>query len=417
MAFSFCWLLACTVACGLALCGRLRLSVRSAFLIGLVARVVLAVAFRMPPYAIMRFDLDSMRIVADLLSSGHEVYAETIRYPYLPLQMYVMAGARWLATHSNVPFEVLVRLPAALADAAIVLLIASWRPAAGEMHARRAALVYAFNPLSLGVTAIHGQFDALPLCFLVASLLLLRDDTRIVAAGGLYALAILEKPWPLFLLPLTVLQLRNNQQRIRFLAAGAAVGLLVVGLYFSVFRSGFAPMLDVLGRYGGVVGDWGLSMVLRRQFAGVWSSVLAWPQPYRRLLLQVVKLTFLAGLVAISALLRQAPRERAYATVVLAFYVLTYGWGFHYQIWLLPFFLLAESLRFSALYLGAVTLSTFLVLFGIGGVYFGFAQWGVAGVLVYRLADSFQISTWLLYAVLLIRSSWLVWHTSARQAS
>lgn len=51
----------------------------------------------MPAGAFAHFDTESFRIVGELLGSGRDVYSHTTRHPYLPLELYIIWGARWLA--------------------------------------------------------------------------------------------------------------------------------------------------------------------------------------------------------------------------------------------------------------------------------------------------------------------------------
>jgi hypothetical protein len=405
MAFSLVWLLLCTVACAVAFCSRSRLPVVAVLGIALVVRVIPVLVFRMPSSAIMAFDLESMRIVAGLLRAGNDVYSETTRYPYLPLHMYVMAVASWLAERWGLSFEMLVKLPAVLADAAIVLVLARWFGERGRADdGRRAALIYALNPLSIAVCAIHGQFDSLPLFFLLLSLVWLSSPASAVLGGAAFGMAILEKPWPAMLIPVTLWGLRGLRLRVRFLAGGATVGIAALGVYFGIFGKGFWTMLDLLGRYGGVVGHWGISLLAQWLCGDSACGIAAWSPLSRRLVLMAAKVGLVGCLVVISFLIRRAPRHRAWTTVILFFYVVTYGWGFHYHMWVLPFLLLAEPPALSALYLGLVTPSIFLIFYAVGGVYWGIGSLGAAGPLVLRWGWIFESLTWVVCIGLAARS-------------
>ena len=101
-----------------------RLPGKPALLFGLALVVRVIPALILPNGA--PYDVESFGIVADLLRHGQDVYraaAAAGRYPYLPLQMYVMAAARVAALRTGLPFPFVVKLPPMLADGASAALL------------------------------------------------------------------------------------------------------------------------------------------------------------------------------------------------------------------------------------------------------------------------------------------------------
>ena len=148
--FTLVWLLLCGVACAavafvpdrLSAAGRLRRYAASPLLLVAVAfiiRLVPAVAVKLTPDALIRFDIDSYRIVGSLLRSGQSIYTDPTRHPYLPFEAYAMGGASWLSYHTGDPFTLIVKLPAILADALIPAVLLAWtgRGLARRGHAGR----------------------------------------------------------------------------------------------------------------------------------------------------------------------------------------------------------------------------------------------------------------------------------------
>jgi hypothetical protein len=112
------------------------------------------------------YDIESYQIVGNLVLHKENVYTSQEamrRHPYLPLQMYWMAFSLWFAQTFNLPFVKIVRLAPIFADAGI----ATWITL--RLHNRlplpsafRGGLLYALNPITVFVSAYHGQFDAIP---------------------------------------------------------------------------------------------------------------------------------------------------------------------------------------------------------------------------------------------------------------
>jgi hypothetical protein len=110
------------------------------------------------------------RVARHLLDVSWNPYATERLYPYPPPWAAVEAGALWLERRGVGAFAVNVKLPVVAADLAIVALLG---------HAARLGLaaplspwLYAVHPVSLLVTAAHGQFDAIPLAFLLLAIVL-----------------------------------------------------------------------------------------------------------------------------------------------------------------------------------------------------------------------------------------------------
>lgn len=270
------------------------------------------------------------------------------------------------------------------------------------------ALVYACNPLSIAVVAVHCQFDAVPLLLLTTSLALLRrgaaSSRTIVVAGVLFGCAVLEKPWPAVLLPLAVLSLgRWRLQRI-FLASSAAVIVITAAFYCALIGVGPQSMIVPVVRYGGVVGNWGLSLLatLFCKDGGCSDPIAVWAMAHGKLLLVVAKGVFACLLIAVSFLASAMPLEMGCTMVLLAFYVLTYGWGYNYLMWILPFLLLAEPAARSGAYLVVATLTTLLMMYGYGGVYFAFLQHFALTSPVWRYGGAVSLPLWVLCGILLL---------------
>ena len=142
------------------------------------------------------FDLESYRIVADLVLDGENVYASTDRYNYGPIWFGVLGAFEWVARVFATPelfrFQIITLLTAAdLAIAAMVLR--RWGPTP--------AAFFVLSPVSIIITGFHNQFDNLAILAGLGGVLLLdhEGDTRGRFTGrgrvglGLLALSLVVK--------------------------------------------------------------------------------------------------------------------------------------------------------------------------------------------------------------------------------
>lgn len=143
------------------------------FLLVLLLRLSIAGQFR------GNYDSESFRIVADLVLSGQNVYAATTRYNYSPVWAFTVAGFWAIARPNFSLFVLLLGLLQTAADAVSALLVLKIARRLGRApgDARRAALLFFANPVSVLASSAHGQFDGLAILLLLAAIL--------VALGGL----------------------------------------------------------------------------------------------------------------------------------------------------------------------------------------------------------------------------------------
>jgi hypothetical protein len=136
------------------------------FALVLVLRVVIAAQFR------GNYDSESFRIVGDLTLSGHNVYESTERYNYSPAWALIVAALWRLARPNFFLFVLLLGLLQIAADAASALVVSRIARglSRGAEEARRAALLFFSNPVSVLASCAHGQFDGLAILLLLAAI-------------------------------------------------------------------------------------------------------------------------------------------------------------------------------------------------------------------------------------------------------
>lgn len=309
------------------------------------------------------YDIESFRLVTDALLNGQEVYTSVLgRHPYLPLQMYVMAGATWLGELLGVPYVVSIKLPAVLADAAIAALITTSLSRDGRRPASAAAfgLLYALNPVSLLVTSYHGQFEAITLLLLVLAWRSWRFGRHAVWSATALGLAILNKTWPVILLP--VFWIRQRSWRDRILYGVLALGIPVAGvvLYLLLFDASPVPMLRRALTHRGVAGYWGPGAVLDPL-----TAIYTAGRPLFDTLV-ALRNVLLAGAALLALwLTRRDSALDAILTVILTVFVVTVGFGIQWLVWPVPFALLAREEGWSKAYSVAGAFMLLVHLYGL----------------------------------------------------
>jgi hypothetical protein len=289
------------------------------------------------------YDIESFRLVTDALLSGNEVYTSVLgRHPYLPLQMYVMGGMAWLSNATGLPYVAAIKLPAVAADVALTWLIYRSLTGMGRRPATAAtfALLYALNPVSVLVTSYHGQFEAVTLLLMVTSWSFWRFGRRGHASAVALGFAILNKTWPVIMLPVMWLRLRDTRSRLLYALLALGIPLAGIALYLLVFQADPMPMLRRALTHRGVPGYWGVGSVL----APLGESV-PMAQSLFDGLSAARNVILVAGIGLALWWTRRQSTLDALLTVILTLLAVTVGFGIQWLVWPIPFALLALEER------------------------------------------------------------------------
>lgn len=318
------------------------------------------------------FDIEAHWIIGSLALDGQNVYTAPLaagRYPYPPvLHESLSAFLVWLAQGSSALFLVLDKVAPALCGVAIA--VAMWATARrlGQSSeiALLAGLLYALNPLPVLVTSYHGQFEEIPLLFIVLAILaLVREPTRSVSSSNwtvivsalLLGVAIAYKSWPVLFLPPLLLLVPRRKWYLPYISlALVPLAITLTGYRLAFGLSGLREAVKAIISYSGSDGFcWGYVSILREcwthppdQRPNLWVAHLNQP-----LLIAAL------GATTLLLLLRQRPLE-GLVTLPLAFYLFAPGWGPNYSIWVIPgALLLSPTLanRYTLLVLPSVALT------------------------------------------------------------
>lgn len=290
-------------------------------------------------------DIANFRYTGGLVRDNTFVYSapspvSPLRFhPYLPFQMFIAAAADWSSDVLGVPFSVGLKLPSiAAALATAILLRAAASRLWGEQAGTILALGYLLNPILVGMTAYHGQFDAIPAFFAFAAwfkLRFARGPGDELMSASLLGLGVLSKSWPLILLPIFAVLLRSDLWgRLRYVAIVVAIPAAISLAYAVTLGGSVERMVRQVADYSGISGFYGWSFILAHLPGSEQEIVdrLAWARSNGRYILWPPLLAIMA-----IELLRQRAASAAAMTLILAFYVFTPAGAFHYYMWILPF--------------------------------------------------------------------------------
>lgn len=388
---------------------------RSHVLLPLALLLALALAIRLAPAIYFNAevaDLVTYHRMADVVLRGHNLYFQRVLFPYTPLSMFVPALCDLLAQATGVPFSLVVKLPAILADVAITgLLFATARAVSGRSGVALAVgLLYALNPVAILISAFHGNMTVVAVAFGVAAYacaLTARREEHLWLAALLLGLAIGFRSYPVLWLPFFLIRLPLTwRQRLLFTTLAALPSVATL-LPFAI-----ASLRDLLREaftYSGFA-DYGWVAIIRDA-----SLLLPKPAPDAHLKdrLKLSKALFLAAYALVVALAAARPRWFTLAGLLtissLLFYVLYGGVSSQYLGWVLPFGLLS-SLPLALAYtpVAATTLISYYLVY-YPGILWGtrhplFAPTSRDGVVFYLV----MLVQWEVFGLL-----WLGWELSA----
>jgi len=305
------------------------------------------------------FDIDSYTLVADSVLSGQDVYTSPDamdRHPYLPFQMYWMAGSRWLADRTGIAYVRIVRLAPIFADVCIAVLIFFYlQRRTSDTEALRGGLLYALNPISIFVSAFHGQFDAIPLLFLL--LAVVTHGCSLSASALCLGLGVLNKSWPVLGLPSLVWRLRSWRRRTVYLLLTCLVPVLGVLIYGILFRAQLGAVVGKAVGYDWGVGAWGYTYLLR--LFGVLLPSADGPFSFALRYGRFVTLAALALVWLLRA--RDEAVPNSVLTVFVTFFACTHVLSIQYLVWLLPLAVICQNYRWLHRYTVAATAYMLLV--------------------------------------------------------
>lgn len=277
---------------------------------------------------IINFDLQSYLIIGKATLRGENIYPHLamIRYPYFPFFLYFQALAIYLEKFIDpiIFLKIIVNI-FDLGNAYLIFLLTN-------KNFKNTAF-YLFNPASLLIFAFHGQFDALPIFFILLSLYFLKKEKELLATIS-FALGIVIKTWPIFFLFIFFKSLKN-----KFFALLIIVIIEVfIVIYLTLFQSSYFGIIKSIITYRSLFDIWGLGLLIKLIFFKNYSQT---PLYIQKICLYSFLLFFFIKSVHLSY--QKINIFEKINRLLLFFYIFTFGFSIQYLSWIIPFQIILNS--------------------------------------------------------------------------
>jgi len=313
--------------------------VKKIFLLALIIRLICLYVFR----NVNNYDLQSYLRVGELTLNKVNIYPDVanLHHPYLPFFLYLEAFAFYLKKFTINPIIVVKSIIVIfdLGNLYLVYLLSKKN--------LKTAFLYAINPVTILITTFHGQFDAIPLFFLLWSLYLisLSRHSRIPSChpreGGdpvlsilTFSAAVMIKTWPVLLILLFLKRLKNK--KLIFLSL--IFPILSIIIYVLLFNSSFISILKTIGSYQGLYGIWGAGKI----FSFITKRIL-----FQKLIIFL----FLFCLIFYSILIKSKSIIKEIFLLLLFFFCFSPNFSIQYFAWIIPFLIIAKPKKYLLLIL------------------------------------------------------------------
>jgi hypothetical protein len=286
------------------------------------------------------------------------LYDENEYFNHPPLMGFFSSAAHSVSAWTSIRFDYLFKTPMILADVASATLLYRRYREQGELRAALAFAMFCSNPVSILITAYHGNTDSLcaSLSLLAAVLM---DSRRVFSSGLALAAAINVKLIPVLLIVPLWSCVRGRKEALQFLA-GLSLGVLPFVPYLIQNWPGFSK--HVLA-YRSSPKAWGITYVLFK--LGSVLEVIG--KPCRSIARFWIAYGFI-GVLGVPVLLgalqhfKRPGWSACYvaALSMLGFMVITPGWGVQYLVYPVAL-VFAVSIEQGVIYALANGLLAFLI--------------------------------------------------------
>lgn len=188
-------------------------------------------------------------------------------------------------------------------------------------------VVYAFNPITITIVAIHGQMDSIPAFFLLLSVLFFIQKKESWSIFTL-AIGVFTKTWPiLFIFSF----FKRSRKKLLYCFIGI-IPLLLVFLHSYIFNVSFTDIVQAVKDYRGVFGEWGISKLLA--FA---SNHSIHPD-----IQQLIRRIFLIAFFIFVLMRKEGSIIRSIFMSMLFLFSFTPTFGIQWLSWLIPYLLIVH---------------------------------------------------------------------------
>lgn len=266
------------------------------------------------------------------------VYETNKMFNHPPLIALLASKLYAFSVWTDLRFELVFKAPVVLADALSAwLVLKSWNEPGSHKPAAAFAL-FCWNPVSLLVTAYHGNTDSLCAAISLLAATLARQKLCLWAGVALAA-AINVKLIPAVLVPVLLVSAPSFRELARFIA-GLSVGALPFVVVLLTHFEAFSK--KVIG-WRSYPGEWGITEVVRQvglnpRFASASASVNHFYIEHGSRFV----LGFSVAVAAYQLYRRRFDAQQLAAVASLGFLVFAPGWGVQYSVYVVPLLFAAQ---------------------------------------------------------------------------
>lgn len=310
-------------------------------------------------------DVRLLHQMGESLLKRNNPYSSLSFDAYPPVGIYLEATALYFSQLFNIPFYILTKVLPNISDIIVGVIVYKFLAKLNVKHINAAwwSLIFLLNPISIIISSIHGQIDAISsLLVLLAIYLNIFRSTKFYFhwSALLLGLAISIKPNPLMLLPVFLLFGKTNlKEKIIFLLLTIApTSFSFVPFILQNPTQIISNLLSYSGNY-----DFGYAAVFR----GFWYQKNAnlW-LPLTKEFFDASKILFLTGIIFLGILFFKTKNlAKACLAIYLLFLSMYFGIAAQYLSWILPLAALERDLLIIPFSIaGLIALLGFYLFFG-----------------------------------------------------
>ncbi len=301
------------------------MSLKKIFLLGLSIRFIVALL----SYQITNFDVESYLKIGRHILNRENIYPHVaqIHHPYFPLFLYIEAIAVYLNNfHINpILFIKIVNIFFDLGNIYLVYLLSKQNLNSG--------LLYALNPITTLISSFHGQFDTIPLFFLLLAIYLFKKNKTIFAFLT-YSVAVGIKTWPIMFISPFIKRLK--EKKILLILIIPIVPFLSIIIYYLKFKNNPIDIFFTIVKYHSLFGFFGIGKAISLIFVFFNLNLTIFLQ-------KILLITFFMIFMVSSILIRKKKIEKEILMLMLIFYIGTTNFAIQYLSWIVPFLILIRS--------------------------------------------------------------------------
>jgi len=282
------------------------------FLLALVVRLISLYLFR----NVTNYDIQSYLQVGELTLKGINIYPDVanLHHPYLPFFLYLEAMAYWLG-QSKIIIITIIKIINIIFDLGILNLV--YRLSKKNL---KTAFLYAINPVTILITTLHGQFDVIPIFFILLTIYLLQQKKELASVLS-FSFAVLTKTWPiLFFIPMAR-RIKNKKLLVLIIT----FPVLFTFIYVWLFKSSLFNISKTIIYYQGLWGIWGI-------WGWLGKTSIFWQK--------ITTLLFLISFFGYSWLNKEKNIIKNIFSLLFFFFIFTTNFSIQYFTWIIPFLVL-----------------------------------------------------------------------------